>query len=170
MLAALTAPNVAANLARLGTVDVAGAGAGAADGGAGAAQAAAQPHPQPPPLRPRPRFFAGDWRAVGELLAAKGLAASYDLILTAETIYSPQGAARLLECIKRALRPPRGVALVAAKSHYFGVGGGTAAFLAAVAADGALEARRAWVDEGGASNKREIIKLAFPASIAPYFQ
>lgn len=68
------------------------------------------------------------------------------------------------------LRPPRGVALVAAKSHYFGVGGGTAAFAAAVAADGALQAERVWECADGASNKREIWKLRFPAAIAPYFQ
>jgi hypothetical protein len=70
----------------------------------------------------------------------------------------------------QALRPPHGVALVAAKSHYFGVGGGTARFDAAVAADGTLEVERVWVMEDGASNKREILRLRFPASIAPYFQ
>lgn len=67
------------------------------------------------------------------------------------------------------LRPPHGIALVAAKSHYFGVGGGTASFAAAVAADGTLEVARVWVMEDGASNKREILQLSFPASIAPYF-
>ena len=68
------------------------------------------------------------------------------------------------------LRPPHGVALVAAKSHYFGVGGGTAAFAAAAAADGALQAARVWCCEDGASNKWEILRLSFPAAIAPYFQ
>jgi hypothetical protein len=38
---------------------------------------------------------------VGSLLSTKGLDASYDLVLTAETIYSPHGASRLLECIKQ---------------------------------------------------------------------
>jgi hypothetical protein len=56
------------------------------------------------------------------------------------------------------LRPPHGVALIAAKSHYFGVGGGTAGFAAAVAADGTLEVERVWVAQDGASNKREILK------------
>lgn len=68
------------------------------------------------------------------------------------------------------LRPPHGVALVAAKSHYFGVGGGTAGFAAAVKADGTLEAQQVWVCEDGASNKREILKLRFPDAIFPYFQ
>lgn len=179
---------------------------------------------------------AGDWLSLGSLLGHVGLGASYDLVLTAETIYSPSGALKLLECIKQVgagawrarevsgvvlagasrtgrrairgaavwdggrqagrphvgaplpltartptpipllrarpqvLRPPHGVALVAAKSHYFGVGGGTAAFAAAAAADGTLIAERAWVREDGASNKREILRLAFPDAIAPYFQ
>lgn len=68
------------------------------------------------------------------------------------------------------LRPPHGVALVAAKSHYFGVGGGTAGFAAAVKADGTLEAQQVWVCEDGTSNKREILKLRFPDAIFPYFQ
>lgn len=67
------------------------------------------------------------------------------------------------------LTPPHGVALVAAKSHYFGVGGSTASFAALVAADGTLEAQRVWVLEDGTSNKREVLKVTFPAAIAPYF-
>ncbi|KAI8468879.1 MAG: hypothetical protein J3K34DRAFT_294897 [Monoraphidium minutum] len=141
VLAALTAPNAAANLGRLPL------------GG----------------TRRGVRYFAGDWLAVGSLLSSKGLDASYDLVLAAEAIYSPQGASRLLECIKQVLRPPHGTALIAAKTHYFGVGGGTAGFAAAVAADGALEVSRVWVCEDGVSNKREILQLAFPASIRPYF-
>ncbi len=58
---------------------------------------------------------------------------------------------------------------MAAKTHYFGVGGGTAGFAAAVAADGTLEASRCWVVEDGASNKREILRLGFPDAIRPYF-
>lgn len=44
---------------------------------------------------------SGDWLAVGRLLGTKGLDASYDLVLTAETIYSQEGSLRLLECIKQ---------------------------------------------------------------------
>ena len=38
---------------------------------------------------------------MGSLLSSKGLGASYDLVLSAETIYSLHGANRLLECIKQ---------------------------------------------------------------------
>lgn len=48
----------------------------------------------------------GDWLAVGSLLSSKGLDASYDLILTAETIYNLRGANRLLECIKQVCLEP----------------------------------------------------------------
>ncbi|KAF8072381.1 Histidine methyltransferase 1-like protein [Scenedesmus sp. PABB004] len=137
----LTAPNVQANTARL-------------PGGA---------------LREPPRFFAGDWADVGCALAARGLGGHYDLVLAAETIYSLDSNAALLECIKQVLQPPHGVALLAAKSFYFGVGGSTAGFAELVRADGVLECSQVWVREDGVSNKREILRLSFPASITPYF-
>lgn len=45
----------------------------------------------------------------------------------AETIYSLEAMASLYRCIKACLRPGAGVALVAAKSYYFGVVRGDAA-------------------------------------------
>jgi hypothetical protein len=47
---------------------------------------------------------AGDWEAVGHMMAMHGLGGYYDVILTAETIYSPESQARLLSCIKQ-VRP-----------------------------------------------------------------
>ena len=61
----------------------------------------------------------------------------------------------LLQC----LRPRTGQAWLAAKSYYFGVGGGTAAFRALIAEDGALNASTAAVCDDGASNKREVLLL-----------
>ncbi len=61
----------------------------------------------------------------------------------------------------QSLRPGSGVAYVAAKSYYFGVGGGTAAFRALVQVEGALRVRTAAVLDDGASVKREILELAF---------
>ncbi len=56
-----------------------------------------------PRARPRPssRYFAGDWRAVGEHLTGCGYGGHYDLILSSETIYSVAAQERLLECIKQ---------------------------------------------------------------------
>ena len=92
VLHALTAPCVAANLAR-------------------ARHASAGGPPAPPP---RLRFFSGDWGALPPLLPA----ASYDVVLSADTIYCTASQPRLLAAISAALRPG-GCALVAAKNYYF---------------------------------------------------
>jgi hypothetical protein len=63
------------------------------------------------------------------------------------------------QCLKR----PGGVAYIAAKSHYFGVGGGVPEFLALVAADSALTAERVEAIEDGVSTRREILRLAWRA-------
>lgn len=44
---------------------------------------------------------AGDWAAVGQLLASQGMGGYYDIILTAETIYNEDSQQRLLDCIKQ---------------------------------------------------------------------
>jgi len=75
-----------------------------------------------------PRYFAGDW---GSLSVVSG-SGCYDVILTAETIYEERAAERLLRCMDELLAPG-GVAYVAAKSYYFGVGGSTRQFEEAVA-------------------------------------
>ena len=44
---------------------------------------------------------AGDWLALGSYLAKGGRGGYYDIVLTAETIYSEESQIRLLECIKQ---------------------------------------------------------------------
>lgn len=46
-------------------------------------------------------WCAGDWAAVGQLLASQGMGGYYDMILTAETIYNEDSQQRLLDCIKQ---------------------------------------------------------------------
>jgi len=72
----------------------------------------------------QPRYFCGDW---GSLSAITGLHC-YDMILTAETIYDSASTLRLITCMQDLLKP-EGVAYIAAKSYYFGVGGCTHDFL-----------------------------------------
>ncbi len=62
-----------------------------------------------------------------------------------------------VQCLQR----PDGVAYIAAKSYYFGVGGGTAAFVKLVNGEGLMRAEVVRVLDDGLSNKREIIRLAF---------
>ena len=80
---------------------------------------------------------------------------------------------RLLETIKRVLRPPHGVAMVASKSYYFGVGGGTKAFRQLLKRDGVCfevsEGSRTIEGQSDSGNKREVLEIKFPDSIAPYF-
>lgn len=44
---------------------------------------------------------AGDWATLPDLLDSQGLLGSYDIILAAETIYSPDSQRQLLQCIKK---------------------------------------------------------------------
>lgn len=69
------------------------------------------------------------------------------------------------------LQPPLGVAYIAAKRYYFGVGGGTQSFRQLVAKDGLFEVTcvACVEDAAGGGNVREVLKLAFPESIQPYF-
>ncbi|KAJ3131524.1 hypothetical protein HK101_004705, partial [Irineochytrium annulatum] len=66
-------------------------------------------------------FIAGDW---GDQEGGN----KYDVILTSETIYSAESHARLDAVIRRNLRRPNGMALVAAKTSYFGCSGSLRAF------------------------------------------
>ena len=151
----LTMQNVAANASAWYTRQQAatsssGQGSGGAAGSAGAGGTGAAS---------RARYFAGSWEALPGLLAERGLQHSYDLVLTAETIYSLEAIQSLYRCIKACLRPTTGVAYIAAKSYYFGVGGGTAAFRKVVEADGCFDCQLAAVLDDGQSNKRELLRL-----------
>eukprot|EP01018_Ginkgo_biloba_P032653 Gb_16138 [translate_table: standard] len=60
----------------------------------------------------------------------------YDIILMAETVYSQASMRKLYDLIKKCLRPPYGVVYLAAKKHYYGLGGGTRQFRSLVEEDG----------------------------------
>ena len=47
------------------------------------------------------RFFGGDWSTLGSLMASQNLGGSYDIILSAETIYSSESQQQLFDCIKQ---------------------------------------------------------------------
>ena len=79
----------------------------------------------------------------------------YDLILTSETIYNLENQETLLSLFSKCLKEG-GSVLVAAKIHYFGVGGGLRQFEGAAA-------KSSWMTESVAKIesevKREIIRL-----------
>lgn len=52
------------------------------------------------------RYFCGDWSSLGSLLASENLGGTYDMIISAETIYSLESQQQLFDCIKQ-VRLPR---------------------------------------------------------------
>ena len=107
------------------------------------------------------RFFAGDWSNLREALDASGVLSSpslpsspsssgFDLILAAEVTYSPESYTPLADAIADLLAPPpaTSAALVAAKRHYFGVGGNVEAFTESVTRGGRLRVEKVAVVEG----------------------
>ncbi|KAK9287994.1 hypothetical protein L1049_016439 [Liquidambar formosana] len=119
------------------------------------------------------RFFAGDWSEIHHLLPLvydnkKDLnghpepnpSLGYDVVLMAETVYSISTLQNLYELIIKCMNRPHGVVYMAAKKHYFGVGGGTRRFLSVVEKDGILAANLVAEVADGSSNVREVWKLS----------
>lgn len=96
------------------------------------------------------KFLSGDWDSAKSVLEP----ASFDVILTSETIYNIEAQQSLYELMKFSIKPS-GVAFVAAKSHYFGVGGGTDQFVELVNKDGAFNISKVTTSSEGV--KREIL-------------
>lgn len=113
----------------------------------------------------RCRFYAGDWSHFVRDIADRNPAAvddeqqqpRFDVILTCETIYNPDNNGKIIEVLRRLLRPGTGVAYLAAKTYYFGVGGGLRAFEALLAADGALWSEVVW--RSTENVQREILRI-----------
>jgi len=103
-------------------------------------------------------FYSGDW-SDPNLLAIMG-PASYDLILTSDTLYSTSYMLPLFNLLIRLLSST-GVALIAAKRYYFGIGGSTMEFCELVErlVEGKWECMVVDTIEDGKSNIREILLL-----------
>ena len=80
------------------------------------------------------RFFSGDWESYS-VFSGRYTKHKFDIIMTSETIYSAQSHSKLLHVFKELL-DINGVILVAAKSHYFGVGGTMKMFLDLIKKEG----------------------------------
>ncbi|XP_002740457.1 histidine protein methyltransferase 1 homolog [Saccoglossus kowalevskii] len=74
-------------------------------------------------------FLSGDWSSVEKMLLSNmpNDEDKFDVILTSETIYNVDSLDKLHQIIKSTLKID-GVVYLAAKTHYFGVGGGTRLF------------------------------------------
>jgi len=104
----------------------------------------------------RAKFVSGAWnhRNIFSLLPPN----SFSLILTSDTLYEPTSLEPLLKIISHCLAP-HGLALIAAKRYYFGIGGGTEALKIRVDSLGLMEWKVEKIFEDGKSNIREIVTL-----------
>uniref|UniRef100_A0AAV1UB55 protein-histidine N-methyltransferase n=1 Tax=Peronospora matthiolae TaxID=2874970 RepID=A0AAV1UB55_9STRA len=114
----------------------------------------------------RAEFYAGAWSGMSQYMETVELKTQdqmqFDLILTAETIYTEAVAVELYQTIKRHLRrAPNARALVAAKKYYFGTNGSIQHFVGLVRADGVFTADTVWQERDGRSNIREIVQLTY---------
>ncbi|CAI9771153.1 unnamed protein product [Fraxinus pennsylvanica] len=78
----------------------------------------------------------------------------------AETVYSISALPSLFKLIKKCGNRPHGVVYMAAKKHYFGVGGGSRRFISMVEKDGAFASSLVSEVADGSSNVREVWKLS----------
>eukprot|EP00644_Phytophthora_capsici_P001352 jgi/Phyca11/104914/e_gw1.10.63.1 len=111
-------------------------------------------------------FYAGAWSSMSQYMKEVELLSEeqmqFDLILTAETIYTEAVAVELYQAIKRHLRcSPNSRALVAAKKYYFGTNGSVQHFVGMVEADGVFKAETVWEERDCRSNIREIVQLTY---------
>lgn len=70
-------------------------------------------------LKEKCRFYCGDWTNYAK---KTNDGEKYDYILTSETIYNVQNYEKIINIIKLKLKST-GICYLAAKLHYFGVGG-----------------------------------------------
>lgn len=96
------------------------------------------------------RYFSGDWASFSQLIKKEGQ--TYDVILTAETIYSPDNYPSLHDVFNVALKH-NGVVVLAAKEYYFGVGGSTDGFIEYVESQKCFTAETVHTIKAGVSRK-----------------
>ena len=118
-------------------------------------QHAADLKPDDGVLEGRLNFFSGDWDAVGCFLESEGFP-KFDLVLSSETIYNTEYYPKILDFLQAHLSDT-GEALFAAKTHYFGVGGGTYDFVNFVTKNGNFKVSVVKKIEQGLT--REILKV-----------
>ncbi|XP_050310575.1 histidine protein methyltransferase 1 homolog isoform X2 [Anthonomus grandis grandis] len=104
-------------------------------------------------LLDRSEFYSGDWESFFNQLTQK-----FDLILTSETIYNIDCYEKLHSTFEKLLKPD-GAIYLAAKSYYFGVGGGIALFEDFLSRKNTFKAQRSWSCSEGL--KREILEITF---------
>jgi hypothetical protein len=96
-------------------------------------------------------FYSGDWSSFQKVVPIK-----YDIIVTSETIYNLKNYNKLLNFFKERLTDD-GKVYLAAKCHYFGVGGNIMDFCKFIHEDGFFECKSIWKSNEGL--QREILLI-----------
>ncbi|CAK1580111.1 unnamed protein product [Parnassius mnemosyne] len=99
------------------------------------------------------KFYSGDWKSFNEKLDDSKV---YDIIVSSETIYNEKNYDKLVSLFLKRLSK-QGIIYIAAKTCYFGVGGGLRQFEAHVEKTGLLNSEVVWKSSGGV--QREILKI-----------
>ncbi|KAH8241126.1 hypothetical protein KR026_012578 [Drosophila bipectinata] len=100
-------------------------------------------------------FYSGDWSHFTDLTKESE---KYDVILTSETIYNIDNQQKLLDTFASRMKP-EGIVLVAAKSYYFGVGGGLDQFEDKIREANVFVSESVW--QADKNLKRGILQLKF---------
>uniref|UniRef100_A0A336MFF5 protein-histidine N-methyltransferase n=1 Tax=Culicoides sonorensis TaxID=179676 RepID=A0A336MFF5_CULSO len=100
-------------------------------------------------------LYSGDWDNFVNYLEKLG-DKKFDYILTSETIYNEKYYSKLLNVFKNLLNAD-GMVYLAAKTIYFGVGGGLRSFEHALEKSNEFESESVWKSESGVL--REILKI-----------
>ncbi|KAH8323197.1 hypothetical protein KR067_000291 [Drosophila pandora] len=100
-------------------------------------------------------LYSGDWSHFTDLTKESE---KYDVILTSETIYNIDNQQKLLDTFASRLKP-EGIVLVAAKSYYFGVGGGLDQFVEKITEGNVFQSESVW--QADENLKRGILQLKF---------
>ncbi|XP_044729570.1 histidine protein methyltransferase 1 homolog [Chrysoperla carnea] len=108
------------------------------------------------------KFFSGDWESFTTL---RENFKKFDMILTSETIYNVDNYEKLHSVFEKTLSE-NGIIFLAAKSYYFGVGGGTRQFEEFLKKKNIFISEVVWKFTGGVN--REILKIfLFEISTTP---
>lgn len=100
-------------------------------------------------------FISGDWGNISEQFVASSHE-QFDLILSSETIYNSKYYTKIRDFLHEHMSD-NSVALFAAKTHYFGVGGGTREFVRFLSENNTFRTETVLNVESGVS--REILKI-----------
>ncbi|KAJ2007162.1 hypothetical protein GGI02_003743 [Coemansia sp. RSA 2322] len=119
-------------------------------------------------VRDRCEFIAGDWALIEQELRAQRREHTFNMVLTSETIYDVDSYAKLHDLLCCVLAKPDSaridgrcvpMALVAAKSIYFGLSGSVLSFQQYVQRRGVFDVTSIW--QSGGSMPREILRLVW---------